>query len=240
MSLFGSADLLSDFKFMANRSANDASLDDAQIYRLLTLGQQAVVSDVAAVFPRVMMGAPVAMTTVDGGTTWQLPGLDDDGEVITPFGHAEVYATSPNGAELYGSSYAGWSGDFVFEGRFLRVPAGQTRQFTNGPYMRYVAMPGHLNAATAPTLSPPNLRPLIVYRALEMWANRGGTRDPRPYQELYAQAWSGKGLPGSAGLLGLLHTQYRNGYDAAMQGVGWWRAYVAAGGSGGVMAGDEA
>ncbi len=236
MTLFASADLLADFKFSANRSANDASLDDAQIYRLLTLAQQAVVADVAAVFPRLMMGAPALMVTTDSGLTYHINGTDEDGEDITPFGHAEVYAMLPNGAELYGSSYGGWTGDAVFEGNKLRMPNMTARTFTSGPYIRYVAMPGTLSAASQPTLRPPNLRPLIVYRALEMWANRGGTRDSRPYAEMYRTAWSGTGAPGSNGLLGLLHTQYRNGYDAAMQGVAWWRAYVSAGGEGGLLA----
>lgn len=231
MTLFASADLLSDFKFFANRTSNDASLTDAQIYRLLTLGQQQVAASIAAVFPRQMMGAPALMTTSDAGVTYVISGTDEDGDSPTPFGHAEVYATNPNGGELFGSSYAGggW-GDFVLEGNTLRAAGGQARTFAAGPYIRYVAMPGTLSASSAPTLKPAAARPLIVYRALVLWANRGGTRDGRPYEEMYQQAWRGTGN-GDWGLLGLLHTQYKGSMDSALEGVNWWRAWVANGGS---------
>ena len=230
MTLYASADLLSDFKFFANRTANDSALTDAQIYRLLTLGQQQVAASVTAVFPRLLMAAPALMTTTDSGLTYQINATDEDGLAVAPFGHAELYATNPNGGELYGSSYAGggW-GDVVFEGNKVRLAGGQARTFTAGPYIRYVALPGTLDGSTQPTL-PPVLRPLIVYRALVLWANRGGTRDPRPYEEMYQQTWRGSGN-GDWGILGLLHTQYKGMNDAATEGVNWWRAWVANGGS---------
>jgi hypothetical protein len=232
MTLFASADLLSDFDFFANRTDNDASLVDAQKYRLLTLAQQDVTQSIAAVFPRLMMGAPVLMTTTDGGYTYTLPTTDEDGAAETPFGHAEVYLQSTGGIELFGSSYGGGWGDFVFEGNTLRVPRGQSRTITGGPYMRYVEMPGTLNELNQPTLKPPMARPLIVYRALILWANRGGLRDPRPFQELYQSKWAGSGMPGDVGILGLLHTQYAQQYAGALEGSRWWRAWLANGGSG--------
>lgn len=231
MTLYASADLLSDFKFFANRTANDSALTDAQIYRLMTLAQQQVAANLMAVFPRMMMTAPSLMTTTDGGYTYQINATDEDGDAVTPFGHAEVYGRLPNGGELYGASYGGGWGDVVFEGNKIRIPGMETRSYSAGPYIRYNAMPGTLSASSPPTLKPANARQLIVYRALELWAQRGGTRDPRPYQEMYATAWRGTG-GGDHGILGQLHTQYKGMNDAALEGVYWWRNWVANGGSG--------
>jgi hypothetical protein len=226
MTLFSSTDLLADFDFFANRTSNDASLTDAQKYRLLTLAQQEVAKGVATAFPRFLMGAPALMTTSDGGLTYAINGTDEDGLTIRPFGHAEVYLKLPSGRELYGSTYAGGVGDVVFEGGVIRLPRMVEKVYDGGPYIRYVAMPGTLNASTAPTL-PSVLRPLIVYRALVLWANRGGLRDPRPFEDMYGQAWSGAGRPGDYGIVGLIGTQYKNGLDGALAGQAWWRSWMA-------------
>lgn len=221
MTLFASADLLADFKFHANRGDTDASLTDAQIYRLLTLAQQHVAGDLAALFPKMLMGAPVLMTTTDAGLTYQINANDEDGEPVTPFGHAEVYAKA-NGRELWGSMYGSQTGDVVFEGNKIRLPRATARTFESGPYIRYVAMPGTLGASNAPTLRPPDARPLVTYRALIQWANRGGLRDPRPYQELYDTLWASK-VP-------LYTTQYKRSADTALAGQQWWRWWMSNGG----------
>lgn len=221
MTLFASANLLDDFKFFANRTSNDSALTDPQIYRLLTLAQQQVAGEMAALFPRMLMGAPALMTTADGGLTYTINGTDEDGESVTPFGHAEVYA-KVDGRELWGSMFGSQTGDVVFEGNTIRLPRASARTFDSGPYIRYVAMPGTLNASNEPTLMPPDARPLITYRALILWANRGGTRDPRPYQELYDSLWGTK-IP-------LYTTQYKRSADSALAGQQWWRWWMSQGG----------
>jgi hypothetical protein len=222
MTMHASADLLSDFKFWAMRPDTDESLTDAQIYRLLTLAQQQVSSDVATLFPRFLMNAPVLMTTSDGGITYTISGTGEDGETVAPLGHAEVYATSA-GYELYGSTYGGGGGDVVFEGTKIRMPQGRTGTYGSGPYIRYVSTPGTLNASTQPTLHP-LVRPLLVPQALKLWAMRGGQRDPAPYVSLYDQVW--RGPSGLGGLLGALSTQYLRSMDAALEGVQWWRWFM--------------
>lgn len=220
--MYTSAELLSDFKFWANRPDTDESLTDVQIYRLLTLAQQQEAMDLASRFPRMSMSAPTLMTTADNGKTYTLSTTDADGNTEMPFGHAEVYATDPNGRELYGSSYAAAAGDVVFEGARIRIPAGVTQSFGSGPYIRYVPVPGTLNADNEPTMQPPFARQLIVFRALVLWANRGGMRDPKPFQEMYDRAFDS--------VLRALATQYARQNDAAVSGIKWWRHWLSNGG----------
>lgn len=227
MTLFASADLLSDFRYQSGRPNVDEETTDAQAYRLLTLAQRAITNEVAAMFPRFLMGAPALMTTSDGGLTYTINGTDEDAATVTPIGHAEVYATNPSGRDLWGSTYGGRDGDVVFEGNKLRMPGGVAGTFSSGPYIRYVAPSGTLNASTAPSL-PPLLRPLIVPSALVMWASRGGLRDPKPYQRLYDLLWTGH--TGTSGILATLSTQYLHSTDAALAGAKWWRYWLSGAG----------
>jgi hypothetical protein len=218
MALYDSADLLTRFRDYADRPDDDQDLTDAKAYRYLTDAQVQVVSELAAIFPRMLMGDPVLLTTTDNGATYTL-GDDTEGDPIIPYGHAEVYA-SISGLELYGATYAGFDGDVVFEGGTIRIPAGQTRTFDSGPYIRYVALPLAISATDEPTLVPKQLRNLILFRALVLWANTGGHRDPRPYEEMYQQAWMAA--------LKLQTTQYRQQASIAMPA--YWRTWVANGG----------
>lgn len=227
MALYDSADLLSRFRRYADRPTSDEDLSDADVYAYLTDAQIPVVGEIAALFPRLLMGAPALMSTSDNGATYTV-GTDSEGAAIYPFGHAEVYAQAANGAELYGSTYGAYNGDFVFEGAKLRVPAGNTRSFSSGPYIRYVALPLTISASTEPTLQPKQIRQLVLYRGLVLWANTGGHRDPRPFEEMYQTAWLGPDRRG--GLLALLTTQYRQSAQAAMAGIEWWRWWRAQGG----------
>lgn len=225
MTLFASADLLSDFKYLRGRPTTDEESTDAQIYRLLTLAQQHVASEVTSKFPRFVVGAPALMVTTDSGATYHINATDEDSQQVYPFGHAEVYASSTAG-ELFASTYANREGDVVFEGNKIRIPGGQTRTFTSGPYIRYAAVPGTLSASSEPTL-PAIVRPLIVYRALVLWGNRGGERDVAPYEEMYQAAWMGANpRNGDVGIQGLLATQYAQSATAATAALQWWRTWV--------------
>ena len=226
------ADLLSDFKFFANRTENDASLTDAQIYRVLDLGLQQVWTSFVSLFPRFAMQVPVLMvrstlaSTYGGGTVFRIDGTDNN-EVngfIIPWGSAEVYATLPNGQEMYGSTYAGGDGDFVFSGGNVIVPGSGTRTFSSGPYIRYNRVPIAVSSAGANFSLPAFARQLVVFRALVLWANRGGLRDPSGYEEMYTQAWSGNpNRIGDVGVLGAMTTQYARSMDGAKAGIRWWR-----------------
>lgn len=230
MAIMDSATLLQQFKDYLNRPSTDDAFPDAKIYRLLSQAQRQVYSDIAALFPRMLMGAPHAMETTDGGLTYHSTIDDADGTPIYPFGHAEVYVRvgGYDGQELYGASYGSGWGDVVFEGNRVRIPQAWARTFPGTLYLRCVQMPVDISASSEPSLQPPFLRDLIVYRALVLAAKVGAERDERPWEEMYQTAW--KGADGRAGYLTLLDTQYSRSHDAALEGVRWWRWYVSQGG----------
>lgn len=232
MALWDSATLLQHFRDQFKRPSTDAAWPDATVYRFLSRAQQQVYADITAIFPRLLMGAPHAMETTDGGLTYHSTVTDSAGNPIYPFGHAEVYAESGGvlTRELYGSTYGGYNGDVVFEGNTVRIPQKKTETFSGTLYLRCVQMPEEISAAREPILQPPFLRELIVYRALVLAANAGGQRDPAPYEDLYRTAWMGP--TGAGGYLVLLATQYSKGHDGALAGVAWWRWWVATAGSG--------
>lgn len=230
MALWDSATCLQHFRDQFKRPSTDAAWEDAVVYRFLSRAQQQVMSEIIALFPRLLMGAPHAMETTDNGLTYHSTVDDRDGNPIYPFGHAEVYAESGGDLtrELYGSTYGGYEGDVVFEGNRVRIPQRKTSTFTGTLYLRCVQMPDDIDASTAPILQPPFLRELIVYRALVLAANAGAQRDPRPYEDLYQTAW--RGPNGTGGYLTLLATQYARSQDSALAGITWWRWWVGGGG----------
>lgn len=219
------------FRDQFKRPDTDDAWPEAKVYRFLARAQHEEVAALAALFPRLNMGAPHQWTSADGGLTYQSTILDTDGRPITPFGHAEAYVRSAggyDGQELFGSTYTG-TGDVVFEGNTLRLPQRYARTFSGATvWVRCIVMPETLDASTEPALQPYWLRPLIVYRALIMAAQAGGQRDPKPYQDLYTQAW--RGVDGTTGFLATLTTQYARSHDGALEGVRWWRAMVREGG----------
>jgi len=221
MALYDSADLKTRFLRYADRPTDDEDLSTTDVYAYLTDAQVQVTGEIAALFPRLLMSAPGLMTTSDSGATYTISATDADGDTIYPFGHAEVYAKATNGAELYGSTYGQYDGDFVFEGSTIRVPGGNTRTFDAGPYIRYVPLSNVIDASNEPTLQPKQLRQLVLFRALVLWANTGGHRDPRPFEDLYQTAWLGPAR--NAGLLATLSTQYRHSHYSSLAGVQWWR-----------------
>ncbi len=236
MALWDSATLLQHFRDQFKRPSTDAAWPDATVYRFLSRAQQQVYADITAIFPRLLMGAPHAMETTDGGYTYHSTVDDTDGNPIYPFGAAEVYVRSGDydTRELYGSTYGRYDGDVVFEGNKVRIPQHRVGSFSGTLYLRCVQMPESISASSEPTLQPPFLRELILYRALVLAANAGAQRDPAPYEELYKSAWSGNGATGSTGYLGLLTKQYSRQYDGAMAGVAWWRYWLSHGGTVGV------
>ena len=140
----------------------------------------------AATRPEPLYGAPVLMTTADLGYTYTF-GLDAEGQPIFPLGHVEI-RESRTGRLLIPTADWG-SGDFVMEGDRIRIPGGRTKTFSTGPYARFVTPPTKINAATQPLLKPRDARILIVLRAAIMWANQGGLRDPKSWEQEEAVQW---------------------------------------------------
>src|SRR3990167_6226914 len=173
MANFGSADLLSRVKALLNRPSTDEAITDAQYYVMAGDAQRRVVSLLAFHAPEAMYGAPTLLTTADSGATYTF-GTDADGANISPIGHIELResktgAMIPPASEWDISTLA-----YLFESDKIRWPGQKTRTFADGPYARFVTMPGLLNASTATTLKPLYARELIVYDAAERPAVRVG------------------------------------------------------------------
>lgn len=223
MARWDSADLLARFQEECLRPANETGSEAfiARAYRYLSDAQSEWITTIAAVAPESQMGAPTQMVSTDEGYTYEF--RDANGETVFPIGHAEVRA-SRSGALLMPTFDASGVGDYVPEGNRIRIPNGQTRAFPDGPWARFVAPGGTIDADTEPTLQPPHARILIVYRALAKWARRGGMRDPQPYLDMENEAWLGAPNAGVHGILGALRTQHAHaGARLAVDPGAWWR-----------------
>lgn len=208
-----SAELLAGFKFFAQRPDTDESLTDAQIYVLLSKGQEKCYEMWSVHFPQVLYGDPTLMTTADSGLTYQFASS------VFPYGSVEI-RSSRTGALLIPTTDWG-DGDYVWEGDQIRIPSGQTRSFADGaPYARYISPPDDIDDSTEPTLKPAMARAMILYYALYQWAERGGgmnEADPNRFLGMFQSAWSGDPrLPGDIGILAVLKKQ---GYGQGMSAM---------------------
>jgi hypothetical protein len=214
MALWDAADLLARSKRLLNRPTSDQGMTDADWYAFLTEGQAKWFEIIATHAPHVLYGDPEQLTTADGGETYDF--------ASTPFpgGHIEVRQSRSGPVLRIGQDWEA-SADFTWEGDKLRVPDGQSRTFSDGPFARYVAAPAVIDASTAPTLKPPAARLLIVYDALAHAAVRMGTHDPATFRDLEQRAaWGDPRNPGDVGIIGTLKTQI---YPGAGTGRWWLR-----------------
>ncbi len=158
-----SADLLSRFNAMAGRPDAD-SITDATKYQVLSDAQETVLSRIAAICGKQQNAAPQAMTTSDGGYTWQF-GTD-----------AEGYALYPLGAKVYPfltavPDYPWTPGlDYLDEGTQIRMP--NNLQWTGPLYWYGVVSGSPLSASMQPVLQPPSTRILIVIDAVRSFAEQ--------------------------------------------------------------------
>ena len=212
MSYETSAELLAGFKFFAMRPTTDESLTDAQIYTLLSKGQEKCYEMWAAHFPEILYGVPYLMTSADSGATYTF------GTSVFPYGSVEIRA-SRNGNVLTPTTDWG-EGDYTWEGDNIRIPNGKTRTFSAGPYARFITAPVDISGSQEPTLIPKMARAMIMYYALYLWAEMGGginQADPNRFLGMYQSAWSGDPrIPGDAGVLAVLKKQ---GYGMGMAAV---------------------
>lgn len=185
MAQWDSADLLSKFKLYANRPTTDEALDDPKIYTLLTQAQAQQMAKLAVYAPHAQMGDPTLLTTTDNGVTYTF-GTDGDGNNIFPLA-AQVFARV-DGREMFAATWDS-AGDFVIEGNTIRAPGNRVRNYTSGPYARFIRADAPISAASEPVLSPPAARELILWDALMLWASVGGEIDASPWEQRYARAW---------------------------------------------------
>lgn len=150
-----------------------------KLYRYLSDAQQTTYNDLNARIPRAFIGAPVLLTSSDGGYTY--PIKDSTGATIYASGSSKVYARLediPDRPLIEGYHY-------TLEGDLLRIPHNRTWAFSTGPYIQPATEPVAITASQGLTL-PTLCGPMILNKAAEMFSREGGLRDWTPYQETYA------------------------------------------------------
>ncbi len=220
MAQYDSADLLARIKVHAKQPTVSQDMSDIGWYVFLGDAQESIMAELATHVPEANYSTPTKMTTTDSGLTYFID--DGSGGVQEFFGWAEVRESRAGSLVTIGAEFDP-AVDFAAEGFTLRVPDGKTRTFADGPYVRYVAIPGLLSAAVEPVLKPNYARRLIIYRALQYWAARGGLRDPAPYMQLeQREAWGDPNSPGSVGIIAALKSQYYGAYAVPSAQGKWW------------------
>lgn len=212
MAQYDTADLLAKCKLYARRPATDLSMPDTSWYTMLTDAQPGVYKELFSCFPDLAYGAPLLMTTADGGLTYGF-GAGTDTFARRPMGHAEIYqslAGIPDDPLVPGT-------DFLFEGSVIRMLSNHARQFSAGPYARMVLRPdAQIDGTHNPQLLPQDARILLVWRALEAWAGRPGSgSSPVYYEQKYKAAKD-------AVMLELATAYNRATSQVAGGGVGVW------------------
>jgi hypothetical protein len=183
MALFDSADCLARFQRDSGVPATTAFPTTADIYSWLTQAQAFWKPKLAAIYPYAMLTAPTLMTTADSGVTFQFPSESAPLAV-------EIYP-SLVGERMIVGQFPDTGADYVWEVSQIRMPANQSRNFSDGaPYARWVGSPGTIDANTQPTMLPAFTRQLLVDRALIYWATRGGLRDPAPFEKRERDTWA--------------------------------------------------
>ena len=205
MAAWDSADLLARCKVHAKRPATDAGTTDLNWYVLLGDAQLDTYKLIAVHAPGVLTEEPVTMVSTDSGVTYYFKTENDTPVTITPMGPVEIYDNLGRPPLRPGTF---WSdrGDYVQEGDHIRMPGNAPRSFGSGfPLSRHINPPGLIGVSSAePTLKPTEARQLIVLRACVLWANRGGRRDPRPYEDDWNKAWFGDPTTGQMGWIYVL------------------------------------
>lgn len=217
MADWDSADLLARCRDEAQEPETGTNTTAAQWYRLMTQSQHTVYRLFAQHVPHVLVSAPAAMTSSDGGATYVVPSS------AFALGYAEIRHGRNGPLLLPGADFSDRA-DFVWEGDRIRIPHGKTRTFSNGLYIRHIAPPGTIDANTEPTLEPDWSRILIVYDAVKQWAGQGNLRDPAVWAAKYREAAYGDGVDG--GILGTLKSQLvAQGADTGLyqSTAYWWR-----------------
>jgi hypothetical protein len=211
MGLYTSADLVQRCQDEAQLPVDDEAMSPTKWYRLLTEAQTLWFPQVAAHLAHVMLGAPELLTSDDGGVTYTF-GLDDDGRPVVPMAvrvfRREQDAYEPEGASAWGLTTGV---DYLMLGDRLEFRLSGTRPSfpDGGPWVRYIAPPGEIDASHEPTLLPVEARQILVYAAVESWATQGDLRDATTWVGKAQKVWNGDPRnPADVGLMGALKLAY--------------------------------
>lgn len=218
MALYDSADLLARTRRLAEMQVPAEYPSDPDWYGWLTEAQDYWTGIIAQHAPRLLCGAPVQLTSADGGYTYTFPTVPVAVEELT-IGPAGT--TFRLGANYDPTVDGSWEGEST-----IRIAMGSNRTFSRGLWARYVAQPGVIDESNEPSL-PTQCRALLPARACVIYARSGGTRNPAPYLDEETRLWSGDpAMLGDTGILGKIKKKAFT--QASSDGfTPWWRLGVA-------------
>lgn len=193
MAIFDSADLLSRLRTRLARpaAAQDQALPDAALYQFLGDAQRRVVELLSAHAPEAMLGSLTKLTTSDNGATYTF-GADTDATLgASPIGGLVLLASKNGPIIPMAAEWDTGTDRFLWDAvnGVIRWPNQRSRSFADGPYARWVAMPGVIDASTEPTLRPKSARDLIVYEAAALAAERLGM-DATVHRAAFDRRWA--------------------------------------------------
>lgn len=154
------------FNRYTGRLTSGDTISDADKYVRLSEAQNRVVQDMFARVPNSLY--PHAndlptMTSVNGGNIWTF-GTDPQGFAIAPMGKAKIFENQqsfPDFPWLEGM-------DYVNEGTQIRLTNGRT--WSGTLYWYGITPPADITAAVQPSIVPPAFRDLIVFQAVQLYA----------------------------------------------------------------------
>jgi hypothetical protein len=171
LATFDSPSLLGTFNDITGRPQPADAIQDTRKYGWLTLANNELIANIAAICPWVLYptGAFPTMSTVDSKIFTF--GTDTNGYPITPIGKTGIYTDLTS---IPDSPWReGW--DYLNEGSQIRIPNDGT--YTGTLYYRGIVQPADLNATSNPTLLPEASRVLIPHIASLNFA-RSFARNP--------------------------------------------------------------
>lgn len=211
MAEYDSADCLARLRRELKRPTNDAASNDTDdLYALLTEGMRYV----QAVF---------AAHGLEHNTVWEQAATADAGYTYTitgePVGPLEV-RNGRDGVVMILGPDSDPITDLVWEGSRFRSPDNTPLTATNGLWVRYTPEHPAVNAGTNPTLVPIRGRLAGIYRAAELWMDRGGYRDATVFANKGAKLLFGDpAVFGDVGLIGARKQAFTRRPSARE----WWR-----------------
>lgn len=208
---FDSSNCLARLRRELKRPTNDAASNNTDdLYELLTEGMR-YVQGIMAAHGLDQNAISETATTADSGLTYTITG-EPVGQVIARDG--------PSGITLILGPESDPATDLVWEGTTFRAPDAEPRLFTEGLIVRYTPEHPAMSASVEPTLTPIRGRLAAIYRAAELWMDRGGYRDATVFANKAAKVLFGDPqIPGDIGIIGVRKQAFSRKSGARE----WWR-----------------
>lgn len=169
-----SSDLLTKWNQYTGRPSSGDSIQDATKYQYLADAQSEVIGEMVSVAPKPFIAASGGPINITANTTDNIVftfGVDGDGYPLMALA-TKIYpalTAIPDWPLIPGA-------DYLDEGTQIRMPNNITLPFP-ALYMYGVVFPQRMSATVQPALQPPAARMLIVYKAVEIFANGAGVRN---------------------------------------------------------------